>query len=361
MKKKLVIDFRMHKSSGIGTYLTSLLPFIVDEFDVSLLLSEKDILLLSEEILKSVSVIPLNSSIYSISEQYYLFKKVPKCDIFWSPHYNIPLFLPQAKKRCVTIHDVCHLAFPDILSWKERLYSTLMLKCAVTLSQTILTDSLFSRSEIIKYLKPNKDVNVVYCGVDTSFKVYDYNRKIFDKYKLPQKYILFVGNVKPHKNIKGLLKAVEKMPFVNLVVVGRKDGFINSDSSVFEILNDSEQLSNRVIFTGYVDQKDLPSIYNYAEAFVFPSLYEGFGLPPTEAQQHSCPVISSDSACMPEVLEDSAVYFDARNSSDMAEKIKLVLSDQKLMDKLRDNGLKNLKRFDWELSAKKIIGLLKGE
>lgn len=357
VKKKLVVDSRMLRSSGIGTYLRSLLPFLIEKFDVTLLGNSIDI---AKCFKSNVNIIDFNFKVYSISEQFGLLITVPKCDIFWSPHYNVPIFLPQAKKRCVTIHDVCHLAYAKKLSVKERVYSNVMLRCAAWRSNYILTDSFFSKKEIEKYLNVRKNISVVYCSVDTKTSTdYLYNRAILDRYSIQKEYILFVGNVKPHKNIISVLKSLEFLKDICLVIVGKKDGFINGDEGIFNFLNENPDISARVIFTGYVEDEDLPSIYKYAKAFVFPSLYEGFGLPPLEAQLHGCPVLASREACIPEVLGDSALYFDPNNPRDIATQLEALLSDLSISHRLHEIAKNNLCRFSWKQSAMEIIDILK--
>ena len=165
-----------------------------------------------------------------------------------------------------------------------------------------------------------------------------------------------MGNVKPHKNLKNLLFAVEKTN-LNLVIVGKKDGFITGDSTISEIIR-TKNLSDRIFFTGYVKDADIAAIYNLAKLFVFPSLYEGFGIPPLEAQACSCPVVCSNAASLPEVCGDSVVYFDPNDIEDMRNKIQTVLNDKNLQNELRIKGLENIKRFNWERSAKQIIEIM---
>ena len=348
----------MHNASGIGTYIKNIIPFLVDRFTVILLGSKNEIS--QYNFYNKVKIIECSSNIYSIKEQFELFNKIPQCDIFWSPHYNIPLLPIKAKKRMVTIHDVFHLAFYDSLSFKQKLYAKLVINQAVKKSDIILTVSEFSKSEIMKYTKISKQIDIVHNAIDfDKFKVIDDMQRLLDikeKYNLPNNFLLFVGNVKPHKNIKNLLLAIKDLN-QNLVIVGKKGGFITGDSEIEDMIRNNN-LEDKIFFTGFVEDEDIPVIYNLAKIFVFPSLYEGFGIPPLEAQACGTPVISSNIASLPEVGEDSVIYCTPEKSSDIKEKIELVLDDISLQKELVVKGSKNIKRFSWEKSAENIIEII---
>lgn len=356
---KLTIDFRMHNASGIGTYIKNIVPFLINKFEITLLGNSTEIN--QYNCANKVKIVECNSKIYSIKEQFELFKKIPRCDVFWSPHYNIPLLPIKAKKRLVTIHDVFHLAFYDDLSFKQKLYAKAVINQAVSRSDKILTVSKFSVDEIKKYTNTKQNIEIVYNAIDfDKFEVIDDKSKldlIEDKYKLPSEFLLFVGNVKPHKNIKKLLFALKDID-TNLVIVGKKDGFITGDDNISSLIKECN-LDNRVFFTGYVDDEDIPVIYNLAKLFIFPSLYEGFGIPPLEAQACGCPVVCSNVASLPEVGgADSVVYCNPYSVEDIKEKIEIVLNNKDLQNELRQKGFENIKRFSWEESAKKIIEVI---
>ena len=364
---KLIIDCRMINSSGIGTYIKNLLPFLENYFDLILLGNEKEIEKLN--LSKVKDIIQLNSKIYSIKEQLELFNKTPKGDIFWSPHYNIPIFPIKVKKRVVTIHDVFHLAFYDTLNFKQKIYAKTMINLALKLSDIVFTVSNFSKSEITKHVKVREDkLKVVYNGVDQNIfkpiKDNDICKNIKNKYNLPDSFILYVGNVKPHKNLKNALLAFEKVSTkfcdFKFVIIGKKEGFITGDNEIMRIIASSKVLNQNVVFTGYIEDKDLPFIYNVATIFVFPSLYEGFGLPPLEAMACGCPCVVSNAASLPEVCGDAAYYVNPYDVEDIARGIERVLTDENLRQSLIQKGFENVKRFSWENSAKKMIEIIKG-
>lgn len=358
------IDSRMINFSGIGTYLRNLLQHLVNHKDYFL-----NLIGYPEELnqFKNVNIISAHSSIYSIREQFELPLKSVKADIFWAPHYNVPFLPVKSKKRVVTIHDVYHLAFAESLNVKQRLYSRFMIKRAVSLSDRIVTDSEFSKSEIIKYTGiDDKKLEVISCGVDVDrYRIFE-DKELFlqvkKRYALPEQFILFVGNVKPHKNLKMLLRAFQnyyhhegKKHF--LVIVGKKEGFITGDNEIHKILKSDGDVEEKVVFTGYVRDEDLPVIYNIASVFVFPSLYEGFGLPPLEAMACGCPVIVSNAASLPEACGDAACYINPNDAREIAQRIGELLSDNCLRQELIEKGLQRVKLFSWEKAAFKHVSL----
>lgn len=364
MNIKICIDCRFINASGIGIYLQNLIPYLLEIYEILLIGSNKELTRLKWT--KDCKIIHLDNHIYSMKEQFELPLKVPDSDLFWSPHYNIPLLPIRAKKRLVTIHDVFHLAFLDQLSFKQKVYAKLMINLAVRLSDKIVTVSNFSKSEIIKFtnISENK-IEVIYNGINkNSFKIIHDNslvEGVRTKYDLPKRFILYVGNVKPHKNLIRLLKAFKinliqnGIKDYNLVIVGKKEGFITGDKGLFKMLEDNTNLKRKVLFTGYVENEDLPVIYNLASLFVFPSFYEGFGLPPLEAMACGCPVVVSNAASLPEVCGDAAYYIDPHDVESIAKGMCEVLTDDDLMRILIRKGLERVNIFSWERSAREHL------
>ncbi|NGX36026.1 MAG: D-inositol 3-phosphate glycosyltransferase, partial [Candidatus Anoxychlamydiales bacterium] len=310
--KKICIDARMIESAGIGTYLKSLLKNLKSKnFKISLIVKPRVI----ERVkwLKNFDLIYLDAPIYSIKEQLLLPFKIPKCDLFFVPHFNIPLLPIRAKKRLVTIHDVYHLAFLSSLKFFEKIYAKYFICKAALHSDKIITVSEFSKSEIIKYTKVKSDkIEVIHNAIDRDLfnikkdekntdnieKKQSENKKKIDKLKiLPKKYFLFVGNLKPHKNLINLLKAFEKIHKdfndIFLVIVGKSANLINA-IDIQKVLEKKEFLRKKVIFIDNALDEELPYIYRGAISLVFPSYYEGFGYPPLEAMSVKCPVIASN-------------------------------------------------------------------
>jgi len=354
-KIKIVLDARMINHSGIGTYIKSVIIALLNDYDLTLIIDEQRII--DQTWLNKVKIIQCTAPIYSLREQIRIPLKIPPCEIFLSPHYNIPLLPVKAKKRIVIIHDVNHLVFYNQLSLNQKLYAKLFLKRATIISDSVITVSNFSEQEIRKYIgKISKNINVLYYGIDNSLMREQHqpeeSNKIRSKYNLPDNYILYVGSAKPHKNFSVLLKAfnllLKDFPDQKLVVVGliknqvNQSGFLKS-----EVLINKELLTS-LIFTGYVPDSELPLIYNQAEFLVFPSYYEGFGLPPLEAMINSCPVIASNAASIPEVCGSAALYFDPHNVLELYKKMKIFLLDINLRNDFIQKGAENLTRFELE-------------
>jgi len=353
----LTIDLRMIEASGIGTYLQNLIPLIIHHYSKTSfnLLGDRQQLSPYEWTHgKNIRIIECRAPIYSIAEQIELYRKIPRnTTLFWSPHYTIPILYQG--KLLVTVHDVCHLAMPEYLSGiHQRWYAKLMFKILIYKANAILTVSQFTKSELMKFTNcKDEKIHPIHIGISQSW--YDVKKQ---EKSLAKPFLLFVGNVKPHKNLVGLLKAltllVDKVPH-DLVIVGKKEGFINGDANVFEL---AKTLGDRVNFTGYVDDNTLKQYFVHADGLVFPSLYEGFGLPPLEAMACGCPVLVSNVASMPEVCGNAAVYFDPYRSEDIAEQILNLLSNEKLRDELRQKGLVRAQQFTWEKCADNVIAVI---
>lgn len=354
----IAIDARMTNSSGIGVYIQNLLPFLIKKYKIHLLGNPQELRNFIHQ--DNVEIIPAFSPIYSLKEQYELYKKIPACDIFWSPHYNVPVLPVAANKRVVTIHDTYHMANWNTLSLPQKIFAKYFLKAATKQSDVVITVSKFSKEEIIKFTGVSTDkVRVIYNGINHSNfnqtdMTFPYSRKGIMEF--PEKYILYVGNVKPHKNLSVLIKAYSKLSeemrsTYKLLIVGKKDGFITGDTYLTKLLNDNIQLKETIIFTGFVEDADLPKLYSYASLFVFPSLYEGFGFPPLEAMACGCPVIASSSASMPEICGGGAAYFNPKDSAALAELITKVLGSKVSLDSLIEKGFDQASKYNWRKAA----------
>lgn len=326
----LCIDARMALCSGIGRYIRQLVPLMHD-FRVILLVDQID-----RDWCKGFEQIQFAAPIYSVKEQIFYPLRIPKCDLFWSPHYIVPLMPTRARKTVVTIHDAMHLALG---TWQQKIYAKCVMRKALHHSDAVITDSQFSKNEIYKFLgQSKKEANVVSIGVDhDQFYRRERSEEIRKKYALPDRFILFVGNYKAHKNIEGLIKAFAllKMKDISLVIVGK-------GTSIGEVLDE-----------------ELPILYSMAELFVFPSFYEGFGLPPLEAMSCGCPTVVSNAASMEEVCGDASLYFNPSLIDEIAMTITKVLTDQQLKNQLIEKGLERAKMFTWGKAAHRHAEIFK--
>jgi glycosyltransferase involved in cell wall biosynthesis len=325
----------MASFSGIGTVIKNLIGPLSSQFHTSLLNA--------------------NLPIYSFQEQWLFPKLIPPCDIFWSPHYNIPLRSIRAKKRIVTIHDACHLALQKSLGIAERLYAHVLFRQAVSRSDAIVTDSVFSQTELCKYLSVSPDrLRVIYPGVDFDrFSAPQTSFPIRKKYALPASFFLFVGNVKPHKNLRLILDAYRQSPIeIPLVMIGKIKGLLNPDPLIATL-----HQNRHVISVGEVNDEEIPQFYKLATALIFPSLYEGFGLPPLEAMAAGCPTIVSNRASLPEVCGDASYYIDPEHPDELAFAMRNVAGHQALREKLIEKGSVQARRFSWANTIQNYIHL----
>ncbi len=278
---------------------------------------------------------------------------------------HFPAFPPgvlRPKKFIMTIHDATMWKYNSMLSWKNKIYMKPLTNVAIKHAQKIITVSDSSKSDIEKYcnISSSKVVNT-WESFGENFRIIkdrDFLEQIRIKYQLSFNFILSVGTLEPRKNLIILLEAFSRLkkqqPYYNslkLVLTGR-NGW--GREAIYQRIIDLK-LDKEVLFTGYVDETDLVGLYNLANIFVFPSIYEGFGLPPLEAMACGCPVIASNTSSMPEVLGDAAVLIDPFDVEKLADKIRDVLENKNLRDEMSKKGLERVKQFSWQQVAKKTI------
>ena len=363
MSKKVLIDCRFIGSdSALGRYAQQLflnLKDLASSFSFRPILNEN----LKDKIpLKLIESEPVWTDIphYSFSEQLNLpqILKKEKPDLIHFTHFNFPLFSP--KPFLVTVHDLTISKFKDKTHkfFKTLAYSVL-LKQVVKKSNHIIVDSKTTKKDLIKTLKvPEGKVSVIYLGIEKKFRPQpeEKNKKVIKKYNLNSPFLLYSGQWRPHKNLIRLIQAfsiLKKEYHIDekLVLVGKEDPRYPEIKELVGKLG----LEQEVLFLGFIDEDNLPAIYSLANLYVIPSLAEGFGFPPLEAMACGTPVASSLASCMPEVLDDSVVFFDPYDVRDMASKIYLALTNNKLRQVLVQRGFKWVKRYDWRKTAEKTL------
>ena len=273
-------------------------------------------------------------------------------------NYIVPPFVHG--KKVVTIHDMVYKAFPETMNSKTRILLNLAMNKSMKHADVVVTDSEFSRSEIIKYFPQYRDkVEVVPCGVDCDMFKPIQDRSIIEKVKanhnIKGKYFLYLGTLEPRKNLTRLVKAYEilsrrKEDCPLLVLAGGK-GWLYDE--IFEEVNKSG-LGDKVIFTQYIPGEEICPLMNGAEAFVFPSLYEGFGMPPLEAMACGTPVIVSGSASLPEVVGDCGLIVDAYSEESIADAMGKIADNEELRKQLSEKGISRAREFSWKKSAEKL-------
>jgi len=275
-------------------------------------------------------------------------------DIYWQPNI-IPNPNIKAKKVIATVHDFSFLVHPESHP-KERIeYFKKTFFKEVSKCDHIITGSNYTKKEIMKHLDfQEKDITVIYHGVDHElYKIYQRNelQGIKEKFDLPNHFLLFVGSIEPRKNMITLLKAFNSLDKTTqknypLILAGSK-GWKNE-----EIIKEIQK-SKYIRYLGYVEDQELAHIYNLATLFIYPSLYEGFGLPPIEAFACGTPTIVSNTTSMPEICVDASLYINPTDILDIKEKIKFLIEDKNLQNALVKKALKRAKDFTWEKASNK--------
>ncbi|HRY36591.1 MAG TPA: glycosyltransferase family 1 protein [Candidatus Magasanikbacteria bacterium] len=285
-----------------------------------------------------------------------------KCDFIHFPHWNIPFF--YRGNFIVTIHDLILLHYPSRKAstlgpfsyFLKNIAYKFILRYAVKKAKQIITPSEFTKQDIIKTLSvPAEKVIVTYLA-PTKLNTDNEKEISLAKYNITKPYLLYVGVAYPHKNLERLVRAwkifEEKNQNFQLVLVGKKNYFYDRliNSNIFKNCKN-------IIFTDFIPDSELSSLYQNAIAYVFPSLYEGFGLPPLEAMQYNIPVISSKNSCLPEILGNAALYFDPKNEQDMYTAICLVLTNEQKRHELINNISSVLAKYSQENTTEKTLSV----
>lgn len=343
---------------------------------------------IKREMGNSFKLVIAEASHYSLKEQIILpvllFKLRP--DLVHFPHFNVPLF--WWGKQVATIHDLIKhesRGMETTTRWKpfywfKYFVHEFVIWSAVRRATRVIVPSGWWRDELIRrYNLPVDKIAVIYEGVDKKFKVQSQkfrvkskarSLKLLNKYGIKKPFILYVGNLYPHKNIERLVQAVKLINGHHsnyhttvcgnswrlvLVVVCTRNVFYERFRKKIKQMK-AEKFVNLV---GFVPDEDLAILYRQAKAFIFPSLLEGFGLPGLEAMACGCPVVASNSSCLPESYGQAALYFDPLDVSDMAEKIKQVVGDRQLRDQLIKRGFEQVKKYSWQKMAIETLGVYK--
>lgn len=374
-KQRIGIDARFYGplGKGLGRYVQEVVDNLIrineeegGEFEYHIFLSKGNY----NEFHSSspfVSKQLVNLAWYSWREQLFFPKiiKKAKIDLMHYPHFNVPVF--SRTNFVVTIHDLILTRFPSrrasmlpaTLYWLKQYAYRLVIKTALKKARKIITVSNFTKKDIIDQFKvdPGRIVvtyeGIAKLGSETAALDTDEPLNFLKKYGIKQPYILYVGNAYPHKNLEALLPAFQSLsqiyPDLSLVMVGKEDYFYQRlKSQANEINSKLNRKEDLFIFPGFVPDRELSLFYKNALFYIFPSLYEGFGLPPLEAMSFSCPVLSSNQASLPEIISNAALYFDPYNQEDMLNKIKRLISDEALRLELISLGHERIKIFSWQ-------------
>lgn len=354
------IDARLYspKYTGIGRYVAEFIKHAA-ELDSS----NSFIVYLNEPEFSQFSVPNerwtkklLNIPHYSLAEQtrYLSFLNQESVDMMYFPHFNLPVL--YKKPYVVTIHDLTLHYYPykeyhpkwslkkQLQIWAYRF----IMKRAIANSQHVIAVSENTKQDIMReYHTDPEKISVIYEGVPDHFAPTPDSG-------LLTPYLLYTGVWRSHKNLLNLIKAFKKIREqhdIDLVVTGKKDPAYPEIPQLIEELG----LQEHIRLPGFVSDEELIRLISEAEVYVFPSLYEGFGLPPLEAMQLGVPVACSNTSSLPEVCAEAALYFDPKNPEDMAIQISRFLSDPQLKQEYIYKGLQNVKRFSWRAMTSQVI------
>ncbi len=300
-----------------------------------------------------------------------------KPDILFVPAHTIPLIHParnasrseagRPKKTITTLHDIGFLKYPELYSKLEIAYHRFSARFALAHAAHIITVSEFSKKEMIDiYGSDPKKISVVYNGYDdTRYRILPEERVkgVLEKYKIKKPYLLFVGRLEEKKNVLGIVKALailkkssELKPYTpQLVLVGNRGyGYEKIKAEI-----EKNNLGDSVLELGWIDKDELPALHNGASVFVFPSFYEGFGIPVIEAMASGTPVVASSAASLPEVVGDAGVIIDPEKPEQIAEAVEKILDNEDFRKDLIEKGFVRAKEFSWEKCAKETFDIIK--
>lgn len=372
--KRIGIDARFYGplGKGLGRYTKEVTDGVINQDE-----ENEYVVFLSEENFdefeadgERVKKVLVKARWYTLAEQIVVPLKIwsAKVDLMHFPHFNVPLLCPA--KFIVTIHDLILTKHPtqraSTLSpflYKIKNYAyRIVINSAVKKAKKIIAISNFTRNDILEKFKVDPDkVAMTYEGIASKLEEDDEDineEDVLKKHNLQKPYLMYVGNAYPHKNLEGLLDVFEALsktfPDIKLVLVGKEDYFYKRVRSYAQKKEFKKEMVN---FPGYIPDEELKFVYRNALGYVFPSLFEGFGLPPLEAMTQGCPVVSSNSTCLPEVLGEAAYYFDAKDKNDMEEKLKTFVMDSMLREQLIEKGHKQIEKYSWDDCVLKTLDI----
>jgi glycosyltransferase involved in cell wall biosynthesis len=360
---RIAIDVRKYNDFGIGTYIRNLIHQLgrIDQATEYVLLCKPQDRDHIAPPAGNFRVVSESAPPYSVSEQF----RIPMAlrrehiDLFHAPHYVLPPLIHC--RSVVTIHDCIHLMFPQYLPNRfAYAYAKAQLWTAAHRSDRILTVSETSKLDILRrFHVPADKVTVVYNAIDERLAGppdEEEFERVRVRYQLKDPFALYVGNIKPHKNLERLIDAFHELrqeaifESLKLVIIGDE---ITRYQSLRRAVH-RYKLHKHVRFFGFVPLGTLAVLYQLASIFVFPSLYEGFGLPPLESMYFGTPVVTSNVSSLPEVVGDAAILVDPYSTTSIAEGMRRGLMDKELRSWLRERGQARAREFSWEQSVARI-------
>lgn len=283
-------------------------------------------------------------------------------EVYHGLSQELPVNLPATVKKIVTVHDLIFIRYPQLYKSIDAAIYRTKVQAACRQADRIIAISRQTKDDIVHFLKTDpRKIEVVYQGCHPNFKkrvATEMKTSIKLKYKLPQKYILTVGTIEERKNVVLLVKALALLPVdlrMHILIIGRPTAFKK------RIIEQAMQLrvSQWILFVHDVSFTDLPAIYQGAEVFVYPSLFEGFGIPVVEALESAVPVIAGSGSCLSEAGGASALYVNPENERELADHITRVLSDVSLREQMIATGLTHTAKFEPDIIARQLVDIYK--
>lgn len=289
--------------------------------------------------------------------QFVLPFKVNKNDIVYHPFQYLSIL--SRSKQIITIHDFIPLYYPEVAKHQYYYYKIIM-PILLKRAYKIVCISENTKNDVIKFFNVEESKLVkIYNGYDEGlFNTKYIKENIIQKYNITEKYFIAVGAGYSHKNLETALKAFKRVINENkceFVIVGKDSEYINKLKQLCKDL----RIEEKVKFVGYVPDNDLPTLYNKAVAFVYPTLYEGFGLPILEAMACETVVLSANNSSLPEVYGKSVISFDAKDEDSIANAMELLLKDESVAKNLINASKEQIKKFNWDITANEVVKLFK--
>lgn len=366
---KILFDAHLseNKISGIGRYINELLTNLVkiDEFNQYFILLNENLNSnhpLTSLNKKNVTKIKVSLQGLTLRQNYLIpkFIREIKPDLYHHPHFDLPFGIQIPS--IVTIHDVVYLKNPHFLmtqSYLKLFYMKNMFMRSLRKAARVIAISETTKKDLVELFHTIPDKIIpIYHGINQFHKTINEREEtnILKKYSIPKPFLLYVGIRRPHKNLPILIDAFHRLiqstrNDIYMVIIGRA----YRDYTVPEEMVKKYNLQDRVRFLEYVEDTVLPTIYRQAEIFIFPSLYEGFGLPLLEAMSYDLPVIGSKCSAIPEIMGEAGLLFDPHSADDLSEKINILLNDPTRRNKLVETGRQRIKNFTWEKTARQTL------
>jgi glycosyltransferase involved in cell wall biosynthesis len=365
---RIAIDIRKINEFGVGTYIWNLVR------NLSAIDCQNEYLLVgSHRNFHELGPLPDNfKQMYQAEDESHwrhhvtipFALKRQNVDVVHVPHHEAPFFNPS--KLVVTMHDCVHLLFPHEDSSKFRNYRHyLQTKRVVETAKHVLAVSRSTKEDLINIFElPESKISVVHNALDERFAfshTTEERKHVLERYQLKEPFVLYSGKIRPHKNLHRLIEAFavlkselmedEKYKTLKLIIIG--DELSKHQYLRLTVIRSGAQQDVR--FFGFVPYPILRVFYQSAALFAFPSLYEGFGLPPLEAMANRTPVVASNTSSLPEVLGDAGILVNPENVFDIARGMKLILSDDVLRQKLVQKGIEQVAKFSWKLAAQNVL------